>query len=227
MHAEAPESVNLDVTRVWIALCALAVPWVASCQDLTSILKAVESRYNRAQTIQVLFDQTFTAQGRPQRRESGELFLRKPGRMRWEYSVPPGKLFVSDGKLVYLYSPANNRVERAKVKESDDLRAPLGFLLGRLDFWRDFEKFVHRPEGADLRITAHPKSERAYYTEVEFVVTPARQIRYLKVLGQDYSVMEFRFSNERINVPLPESMFRFAPPPGAEIVDAISEGGMR
>jgi outer membrane lipoprotein carrier protein len=212
---------------VWAVLWTIAVPWLAAGQDLSMILKSVENRYNRAQTIQVLFDQTYTAQGRPQRRESGELFLRKPGRMRWEYSTPPGKLFISDGKQVYLYSPAAKRVERARVKESDDLRAPLGFLLGKLDFWRDFQKFVHRPEGEDLRITAQPNSERAYYQEVEFVVTPARQIRYLKVLGQDHSVMEFHFSNERINVALPETLFRFVPPPGVEVVEAISAGGMR
>ena len=211
--------------RLRVLLCLASVPWLLGGQDLSSVLKAVEARYNRAQTIQVLFEQTFTAQGRPQRRESGELFLRKPGRMRWEYSAPPGKLFVSDGKQIYLYSPANNRVERMRVKESDDLRAPLGFLLGRLDFWRDFQRFLSQPEGEDLRITAQPKSDRAPYQEVEFVVTPARQIRFLRIRGQDHSAMEFRFSNERINPALPETLFRFVPPPGAEVVDAISEGG--
>ncbi|MCL6545279.1 MAG: outer membrane lipoprotein carrier protein LolA [Bryobacteraceae bacterium] len=211
--------------RLRVLLCLVSVPLLLEGQDLSSVLKAVETRYNRAKTLQVLFEQTFTAQGRPQRRESGELFLRKPGRMRWEYSAPPGKLFVSDGKQIYLYSPANNRVERMRVKESDDLRAPLGFLLGRLDFWRDFQRFVSQPEGEDLRIAAQPKSDRAPYQQVEFVVTPTRQIRYLKVLGQDHSVMEFRFSNERINPALPETLFRFVAPPGAEVVDAISEGG--
>lgn len=225
MHGPGLGCVIPDVTRLVVLLCLAAWPGLVAGQDLTSVLKAVESRYNRAQAIQVLFEQTFRPQGRPQRRESGELFLRKPGRMRWEYSVPPGKLFVSDGKQIYLYSPANNRVERMRVKESEDLRAPLGFLLGRLDFWRDFERFVSQPEGRDLRIVAQPKSDRAPYQEVEFVVTPSRQIRYLKVLGHDRSVMEFRFSNERINPALPESLFRFVPPPGAEIVDAISEGG--
>ena len=74
----------------------------------------------------------------PQRTEAGELSLRKPGRMRWQYDSPKGKLFVSDGKQVYLYTPATNRVEKMKVRESDDMRTPLAFLLGKFDFWRDF-----------------------------------------------------------------------------------------
>jgi outer membrane lipoprotein carrier protein len=173
--------------------------------------------------VQVLFEQTFTAQNRPQRTEAGELFLRKPGRMRWQYTSPKGKLFLSDGKDIYLYTPASNRVEKMKVKESDDLRAPLGFLLGKLDFWRDFQKFTSRPEDADVRINAEPKSNRSPYSQVEFVVTPAREIRYLKVIGQDRSVMEFRFSKEKLDPPLADTLFRFETPPGAEVVNAISE----
>jgi outer membrane lipoprotein carrier protein len=206
---------------VWLCLAA-GCAWGAA-DDTPALLKAVEVRYNRAQTVQVLFEQMFTAQNRPQRTEAGELSLRKPGRMRWQYTVPQGKLFVSDGKQIYLYTPATNRVEKMKVKESDDLRAPLGFLLGKLDFWRDFQKFTSRAEGTDVRISAEPKSNRSPYSQVEFVVTPAREIRYLKVIGQDRSVMEFRFTKEKLNPPLAESLFRFETPPGAEVVEAISE----
>ena len=207
---------------VWV--CLAAGPALAAGVDTAQLLKAVETRYNRARTVQVLFEQTYIVQGRPNKTESGELFLRKPGRMRWQYEAPKGKLFLSDGKQVYLYTPASNRVEKMKFRGSDDLRAPLAFLLGELDFWRDFQRFISRPEGADVRITAEPKSDQAPYTEVEFVVTPSNAIRYLRITGQDRSVMEFRFAGEKLNPALAESLFRFAPPPGAEIVDAVSEG---
>jgi outer membrane lipoprotein carrier protein len=223
LHERPPGDVSSDVTRFLVSLCLSVVCAWGAAPDTTELLKAVEARYNRAQTVQVLFEQTFTAQNRPQRTEAGELFLRKPGRMRWQYTSPKGKLFLSDGKDMYLYTPATNRVEKMKVKESDDLRAPLGFLLGKLDFWRDFQKFTSRPEDADVRITAEPKSNRSPYSQVEFVVTPAREIRYLKVIGQDRSVMEFHLSKEKLNPPLAESLFRFEIPPGTEVVNAISE----
>ena len=61
--------------------------------------------------------------------------------MRWEYSQPAGKLFLSDGKLIYYYNPIANRAEKMKLQESEDMRAPLAFLLGKLDFQKDFTRF--------------------------------------------------------------------------------------
>jgi outer membrane lipoprotein carrier protein len=223
----APEAVNHDVTRWAVWGCLLLSPGLLPGQGLTALLKSVELRYNRARTIQVLFEQSYSVQGRRRIVESGELSLRKPGRMRWQYASPEGKLFVSDGKKVFLYSPATNRVETMGLKESDDMRAPLAFLLGKLDFWRDFQKFVSKPDGSDLRITAEPKSNKLPYTKVEFVVTLQYEIRYLHITGQDHSVMEFRFSREKLNPPLPDQMFRFQPPPGAELVDVAADGEAR
>ena len=205
----------------------LVLPAVAWGTGVTELLKAVEQRYNRARTLQVLFTQTYTMQGGRTTAESGELFLRKPGRMLWRYASPQGKLFASDGKFVYLYTPSANRVEKMSLRGSDDMRAPLGFLLGKLDFWRDFRKFTSRADGTDVRIVAEPKSDQLPYTKVEFVVTPRQEIRYLHVTGQDHSVMEFRFSGEKLNPSLPDTMFRFQAPPGAEVVDVAADGGVR
>jgi outer membrane lipoprotein carrier protein len=112
------------------------------------------------------------------------------------------------------------------MKESGDLRAPLAFLMGRLDFQRDFREFRTKPEGADISIAATPKSARAPYSTVEFVVTPDYRIRLLKVVGQDRSVMTFQLSDEKINPPLDAGLFRFVVPPGVEVVDIDDDAGV-
>jgi len=214
-----PRARQSYVTRFAIGVCLLAVSAWAGTPDISEILKGVENRYNRARTLEVSFQQVTDAPRRAARTESGELYLRKPGRMRWEYSVPKGKLFISDGKYIYLYTPANNRVEKSKVKESDDLRAPLAFLLGILDFRRDFKRFVLRQDGESLSIIAEPKSENATFTQVEFRVGPDYEIRELEIIGHDNSIMQFRFENEKLNPPLKDSLFKFTAPEGAEIVE--------
>src|ERR1700747_2682365 len=108
--------------------------------DVSRTLHGIEDRYNRTQTLQLSFTESYQ-QGARTRVEKGDLFLRKPGRMRWQYSAPAGKLFVSDGKFIYSYTPQDNRAEKMKLKETDDMRAPLAFLLGRLDFNKDFREF--------------------------------------------------------------------------------------
>ncbi len=189
-------------------------------RDLQEVLRAVEQRYNKASTLEAQFEQRYLAQGRPRRAESGTLSLRKPGRMRWQYTQPSGKLFICDGKWIWFYSPAENRAERAPLKEADDFRAPLAFLLGRLDFRRTFGDFELRESGADSVIIALPKSDRLPYTRVEFQIAPDNSIRRLLVRGVDGADMEFLFTGERLNVPVSDSAFRFTPPAGAEIVDA-------
>ena len=190
---------------------------------MASLLKAVENRYNRAQTLEVLFNESYSGPGQPRRVESGRLALRKPGRMRWDYTAPAGKLFVSDGKWLWLYTPANNRVEKMKLKETEDMRAPLAFLLGKLNFAKEFREIEARPEGDATRITAQPATASLPYTAVEFLVSPDRQIRRVKVTGYDKSVLEFRFEGEKLDPPLASRLFQFQPPQGAEVITEATQ----
>ena len=208
-----------------LLLGLLAVSAFAGDAGVDRLLKGVEARYNRAKTLQVLFHEEYTPPGPgggPARRsESGRLMLQKPGRMRWDYSQPQGKLFISDGKFMWLYTPSDNRAEKIKVQESEDMRAPLAFLLGKLNFEKEFRNLQVRPEGAggDTRIAAEPKTDNLPYSAVEFVVTVEDRIREVKVTGFDNSILDFTFDDESLNPRLDGKLFQFQAPPGAELVE--------
>ena len=187
------------------------------------ILKGVESRYNKAVTLRVAYSESYTFQNRRRPVETGVLTLRKPGKMRWEYTQPAGKLFVSDGKDAYYFNPDANRVERIRMKEVEDFRAPLAFLLGRLEFARDFKEYHVRPEGANFHIRCIPKHDRLPYTEVVMLVAPDSRIERLRVTGHDRSVLEFVFQSEAVNPPTPDSQFYFLIPKGAEYVESSKD----
>ena len=210
--------------RVFCLLFAAAVVLYGETPDTSRILKGVEDHYNRIQTLQVTFTERYTGQGRTTN-EKGELYLRKPGKMRWQYSIPAGELYISDGKYLYSYHPQDNRAEKTPMKEMDDMRGPLAFLLGRLNFSDDFKEFRTMPDrgSPDVFITAIPKSDKLPYSEVQFLVSPDSVIHWLLVKGQDGSTLEFTFQSEKKNPPIPESMFKFAPPPGAEYVDSTKQ----
>lgn len=143
--------------------------------------------------------------------------------MRWDYTEPPGKLFVSDGKEVYLYLPSEKRAEKMPLKETEDMRAPLAFLLGKLNFEREFHNIQARPVEDGSVVTAEPRSPSLpAYSQVEFLVSPAFEIRKLHIVGQDQSVLDFTFGDEKLNPALANSMFHFQPPPGTEVVDSGS-----
>jgi len=186
---------------------------------LDPLLHAVENHYNRAQSLKLEFSETYSVARRPTQVERGTLFLRKPGKMRWDYAAPAGKIFLSDGKNVFLYTPDTHRLEKSKLKESEDLRAPLAFLLGKLNFWKEFRSFTSRVEGDSTWVVAAPNSEQAAYTQVEFLVATDSTIRRVRITGQDRSVLDFTFANEQINAPVTPAMFAFTPPPGTEVVE--------
>jgi outer membrane lipoprotein carrier protein len=208
------------VTRFAAAWVVVCLPAFAASPGLDAQLKNIEAHYNRSQSLKLNFSESYAGIKSPVQNDSGVLFLRKPGRMRWEYSSPPGKLFISDGKDVVLYTPDDQRAEKSKLKESEDMRAPLAFLLGKLDFKKEFKSFETRAEGSDSWIAAEPKSENLAYSKVEFLATPEGEIRRVRITGQDQSKLDFTFSNEQLNVPVAPTLFTFHPPPGVQVVEA-------
>lgn len=204
-------------TALWCVFAAF--PALAASSDLDSLLKKIETRYNQAGTLKLVFSETYEGIRRPVQTESGVLYLRKPGKMRWDYTSPKGKVFLSDGKEVFEYAPGDQQAVKSKLKQTEDMRAPLAFLLGKLDFKKEFKSFHAKPDANGTWIVAEPKSENLAYTEVEFLATPEGEIRQVRFTLQDTSKMNLAFSNEELNVPIVASIFTFHSPPGVQVVD--------
>ena len=117
--------------------------------DVQAIAQAVDSHYNHLQTLQTEFTESYRGAG-IERTESGSLWLKKPGKMRWEYRSPKEKLFLSDGKDAWFYLPGDRQVRRTSVKKLDDLRSPLGFLLGKTRLEKELNGLAAAPDVAPL-----------------------------------------------------------------------------
>jgi len=217
----------MRLAPIFLALSALGIAFLPSAlrsdtPDVPKLLTGIENRYNHIQTLQVAFTETWTLHAR-QRTASGTLILRKPGKMRWEYAMPAGRLFISDGEFVYSYDPEQHRAEKIKMKSIDDMRAPLAFLLGRLSFHDDFSEFRATPQGQQVFLTAVPKSGKIPYGEVSFLTGGDFVIHRLVIKGEDNSLLEYTFDGEKTNLPVSETLFHFTPPPGAEFVDSTRQ----
>jgi outer membrane lipoprotein carrier protein len=208
---------------VFRLICAVAISVGIALGSPTTdeLIKQVQDRYNGVRTLSL----DFRMEDHQRPPEEGKLTLRKQGKMRWDYSKPAGKLFVADGKTVYLYSARDNKVEKVPLKDTEDMRAPLAFLLGRLDLKKEFRNFAMRPgEAGGTWLAGSAKNDRAPYEQIEMLIAPDGSVRHLKVVGRDESAIDFDFKEERLNPPAPDALFRFTIPPGAEVVDAIEYG---
>src|SRR5208282_2291440 len=105
-----------------LSLCALGpVPCALPQQTAQALAAQVDRHYNALHSLRVNFVQQYDGLGQ-HRSESGTLLLKRPGRMKWTYSQPAGKLFVLDGHNAYFYSPGQTEVQRLPAKKLDDLR---------------------------------------------------------------------------------------------------------
>src|SRR5437763_16869814 len=95
----------------WIAMAttAFALP------NVHAVAQRVDEHYNQLQSFQADFTEIYQGSG-IQREEVGTLWLKKPGKMRWEYRSPEEKLFLADGKATWLYLRAEKQACKAPLE---------------------------------------------------------------------------------------------------------------
>ncbi|HEY1262691.1 MAG TPA: outer membrane lipoprotein chaperone LolA [Terriglobales bacterium] len=188
----------------------------------SAIAKAVDEHYNRLQTLQVEFTESYQGAGM-ERTESGTLWLKKPGKMRWEYRSPREKLFLSDGKTAWLYVPDDRQARKMPVKKLDDWRSPLGFLLGKTKLEKELQGLsmaqdVPSRSPGNWVLRGVPKAWEGRVEAVVLEITPEHRIVRIQINETDGSVTEFRFDHQQENVLLDGARFQFVPPAGTEVV---------
>ena len=213
------------------ALCLCLLAWVfplaaqqqaQSAPDVHSVAQLVDNHYNKLHSLRASFIENYAGLGLA-RSESGTLLLLKPGRMRWDYSLPAGKLFLIDGKYAWFYAQGSAQVQRIPAKQLDDLRSPLRFLLGHTQVEKELTglRLATTPNG-NYALTGQPKGQENRIRRVSLTVAPRTgAIVAIEIEEADGAVTSFAFTNEQTNVAIPESTFHFTPPPGIPIVDAL------
>ena len=98
----------------------------------------MEARYRGAKTMQAAFLERYTENGQEVRTESGTAYFRRPGKMRWEYESPEKNLFLVDGKTAWFYVPGETQARQSRLRDLDDLRSPLAYLLGKTRLEKEF-----------------------------------------------------------------------------------------
>ncbi len=200
-------------------------------EDVHSIAAAVDEHYNHLRTLQAEFTEEYRGAGM-ERTESGTVWLekgglKKPGKMRWEYRSPREKLFVSDGKDAWFYVPGDRQARRTEARKLDDVRSPLAFLLGKSKLEKELSGLSLAPDVApvaagDVVLRGVPQALAERVSEILLEVTPEHRIARIVIDEVDGSATEYRFSEQREDVAIPEERFQFNPPAGTETV----EGGI-
>jgi outer membrane lipoprotein carrier protein len=154
--------------------------------------------------------------------EQGTLYLMRPGRMRWEYTSPPGKLAIADGTRTWLYLPEDRQALSAPMPGADRDQG-LGLLLGgNPDLLAVFAPRWAPPRAPGGRpiLALRPRSPEAAFDEVRVETDPTGFPAAIVVHDPLGGVVTYRFEAIRFVPQLEESLFRFTPPPGVSVQEA-------
>jgi len=217
--------------KVRFALCLLVLICAFSAQrvvasaspDVHAIARAVDNHYNHLRSLQAEFTEIYRGNGMD-RSELGTLWLKKPRKMRWEYRSPREKLFLSDGENAWFYVPGEQQARKEPFKKLEDLRSPLGFLLGRTRLEKELKGLSLAPDVAPLDaknvvLRGIPNGMQEQINEVLLEITPDSRIVRIILEGTDDATTEYRLSDQKENVAVADERFRFEPPPGVETIE--------
>src|SRR5438270_14017864 len=139
------QAVKFTLILVAVGMVLAAGRAAAPGADVHAIAQRVDERYNHLRSMRAEFSETYRGSG-VERQEAGTLWLKKPGKMRWEYRSPREKLFVSDGKTAWFYVPEDRQARKSSAKKLEDLRSPLAFLLGKTKLEKELRGLSLAPD---------------------------------------------------------------------------------
>jgi outer membrane lipoprotein carrier protein len=194
--------------------------------DVKTVAAAVDGHYNHLRSLQAEFTEMYRGSGMD-RAESGTLWLKKPGKMRWEYRSPKEKLFISDGKDAWFYVPEDRQARKTAAKKLEDIRSPLAFLLGKTKLEKELQGLSLAPDVTPLEpgnvvLRGVPQAMADRVSEILVEVTPDYRIARIVIQEVDGALTEYRFGEMKENVAIADGRFKFTPPAGTETV----EGGL-
>ena len=206
------------LARIALLLSVCCAPLLAQTND--ALVRKVDDHYNHLSSLRAHYTERYAGMGMD-RTETGTLLLKKPGRMRWSYDQPAGKVFVLDGKFAWFYTPGDAQAQKIPAKQLDDLRSPLRFLLGHTQLKKELDNLTVTPEGAGFRIAGVPKGMEQRIKLLTLGVTAAGAIETMRMEEVGGAVTEFVFSDMEENVPVKASDFVFTAPAGVSIVNGL------
>ena len=171
----------------------LSLPLLGSAQGAKSpdaLAKALQARYQTVQDFTADFVQTYRGGVlRTETRERGTVSVKKPGRMRWIYTSPERKEFVSDGQKIYSYIPEDRQVTISNVPSESEAPTPVLFLAGKGDLVKDFTAATaESPVAGSVALKLTPRKSEPEYEYLIVAVDPTTlQIRALTTTAFGHS----------------------------------------
>lgn len=190
----------------------------------SAVLDRIQQFYEDTEDYQATFTQVYKNKlYNETKKSSGKVYIKRPGKMRWEYKKPNEKLFVSDGKVLWVYEAEANQVFKQDLSSSE-LPTAITFLMGKGNLKKDFEyKLIKNEKAAKkglLVIELVPKKATTQYKKLLFMVDEKSSgVKRTIIVDHSGNTNSMRFEKVKTNQGLKSKKFKFKMPKGATLVE--------
>jgi len=207
--------------RALLAALVLALTAADAPDDVGKTLDAVQKRYDAVKDMRAAFTQTSFAAALGKESEArGTVAVERPGKMRWEYAPPDGRVIVLDEQAIRIWNPEEKQLQIAKLSGSNVSPTALGFLMGKGSLRDTFTaEAIAAPDRADKGVRLRPKSDASFESLELWVDPKTNQLRESVVLDLFGNRTRVRFDEIVENKGVPASAFTLEAPAGAEVLD--------
>lgn len=181
------------------------------------VVRAIEAKYRDVESLRARFVQVVHSDVYGDERQTGTLLVSRPDRLRWTFEGS-GKLYVSDGTALWIYTPADEQALKLPSPKSQGASADL--LLQSLD--KLSERFVvtvvQTSAAAGHVLSLAPKVDDGLFKELRLTVDANLVVTHLRVVDPMGTTTDLQLSDVVLGGPVPDSEFQFTPPPGVDVV---------
>ena len=212
------------VAGIALLLVLALLPASLGAQSLEAVVAGVEGAYARLAYLRADFtQQAFNKSLGQTIKAEGIVYLKRPGKMRWEYRAPAPQQIVSDGQSLWVYTPDLNQVNVGEAPRA--LAGPAGsFLAGLGKVSEEFTvRFLNPANKADeagnLVLDLTPRRPTPVLTRLILSVDPREFLTRKAVLYDQFdNTVTMLFTRTMVNAGLQDRLFIFTPPKGVAVV---------
>ena len=187
--------------------------------NVSCVVEKIQATYRSMKTITADFTQTYTyAVYQRTQTSKGKVFLKSPGRMRWDYKSPTPKVFVADGTTLWVYEPTKNQAYKRPLTDSQ-LPVAIRFLMGEGNLLKEFVPVFESADNAQITVRLTPREATNKYKQLTLVIDrSSHMVRETTITDPVNNTNRVQFANAVLNRQLPDSGFKFVPPEGVNIL---------
>ena len=193
--------------------------------DVNRVISSWQERYNNLSTYTATYTQSLYEGDTLKGKTSGTVFFKKPHFFRWEVESPENQIIVGDGEVIWIYLPKNKQIIKRSYSPEESFgpfwftsTEPIKKIKQNFKVTRPFS-VTHKGEMIEV-LEFRPRKEIPGIRQVNLWLEPRNFLPLrVEVFSDEGSHTRFTYSDVKMNVPIPDELFKLKPREGLEVFE--------